>query len=189
MTDVMARRRTLILGAASIAVLTTAGRPARAATQADLARSGSASLQQLYGVQPSTATLAAKAVGILIFPNIVKAGFVIGAQTGDGVLFKDRVATAYYNISSASFGLEAGVQSFAYALFFMNHGALHYLNQSDGWSLGGDPNIVVLDKGAAASVDTTTLSKDVYAIPFGQQGLMAGISLQGSKITRIHPDA
>ncbi len=189
MTGIITGRRTLILGAASIAALTATGRAAHAVSQSDLARSGETSLQALYGEQPSASILASKAVGILVFPNIVKAGFVIGAQSGDGVLFRDKVPTAYYNLSSASFGLEAGVQSFAYALFFMNHGALHYLHQSAGWSLGGDPNIVVLDKGAAASVDTTTLSKDVYAIPYSQQGLMAGISLQGSKITQIHPDA
>ncbi len=163
--------------------------PAHALSRTQLAQSGALSLQTLYSVQPSAATLASKAVGILVFPNIDTAGFVIGAQSGDGVLFRDKVPTAYYNLSSASFGLEAGVQSFAYALFFMNHGALHYLHQSAGWSLGGDPNIVVLDKGGAASFDTTTLSKDVYAIPYGQQGLMGGISLQGSKITEIHPDA
>lgn len=184
-------RRNLMLGMVSLAALGTLARPtpAQAASRTQLAQSGALSLQTLYSEQGSASVLASKAVGILVFPNIVKAGFVIGAQSGDGVLFKDKVPTAYYNLSSASFGLEAGVQSFAYALFFMNHGALHYLNQSDGWSLGGDPNIVVLDKGAAASVDTTTLSKDVYAIPYSQQGLMAGISLQGSKITRIHPDA
>jgi len=189
MTGIMTGRRTLILGAASIAALTATGRAAHAASRSELTRSGSDSLATLYRVQPSASVLASKAAGILIFPNIVKAGFVIGAQSGNGVLFEDKVPTAFYNLSSASFGLEAGVQSFAYALFFMNHGTLHYLNQSAGWSVGSDPNIVILDKGAAASVDTTTLTKDVYAIPFSQQGLMGGVSLQGSKITQIHPDA
>jgi lipid-binding SYLF domain-containing protein len=184
-------RRNLMLGVVSLAAIGTLARPkaAQAASRTQLAQSGALSLQTLYSEQASASALASRAVGILVFPNIVKAGFVIGAQSGDGVLFRDKVPTAYYNLSSASFGLEAGVQSFAYALFFMNHGALHYLNQSAGWSLGGDPNIVVLDKGAAASIDTTTLAKDVYAIPYSQQGLMGGISLQGSKITQIHPDA
>jgi lipid-binding SYLF domain-containing protein len=180
-----------MLGMVSLTALGAVARPrpAHAASRTQLAQSGALSLQTLYGIQPSAATLASKAAGILVFPNIVKAGFVIGAQSGNGVLFRDKVPAGYYNLSSASFGLEAGVQSFAYALFFMNHGALHYLNQSAGWSLGGDPNIVVLDKGAAASFDTTTLAKDVYAIPYSQQGLMGGLSLQGSKITEIHPDA
>lgn len=182
-------RRNLVLGMASLGGLSLISHPAHAASRAALAKSGAVALQNLYTEQPSTKVLAAHAAGILIFPNIVKAGFVVGAQSGDGVLFERGAPTAYYNISAASFGLEAGVQSFAYALFFMNQHGLGYLSQSAGWSLGTDPNIVVLDKGAAANVTSTTLSQDVYAVPFSQQGLMGGISLEGSKITRIHPDA
>lgn len=95
--------------------------------------------------------------------------------------------TAYYNISAASFGLQAGGQTFSYALFFMNDAALAYLTKSDGWAIGSGPSVVVLDKGTAASLTSTTLSQDVYAIPFGQRGLMAGLGLEGSKITPIHP--
>jgi lipid-binding SYLF domain-containing protein len=163
--------------------------PAQAASRSQLAKSGALSLQTLYGDQPNAKTLASKSVGILVFPNIVQAGFVVGAETGDGVLFEHGAPAAYYNISSASFGLQAGAQSFAYALFFMRGSALEYLHKSAGWAIGSGPSVVVLDKGAAASVTSTTLSQDVYAIPYGNQGLMAGLSLEGSKITRIHPDA
>ena len=94
----------------------------------------------------------------------------------------------YYTIAAASFGLQAGVQWFSYALFFMNANALRYLDQSDGWAVGTDPNVVVLDRGAD-TIDSTTLAKDVIAIPFGQKGLMADLSLQGSKITTYRPSA
>lgn len=184
-----ADRRTVMLGLASLTGVAMLPRAAHAASAATLAKSGALALQTLYSQEPKAHVLGNKAVGILVFPNIVKAGFVVGAETGDGVLFKDKVPTAYYNISSASFGLEAGAQSFSYALFFMQPSALQYLSNTAGWSIGSGPNVVVLDKGAAASITSTTLTQDVYAIPFGQQGLMAGISLEGSKITRIHPDA
>jgi lipid-binding SYLF domain-containing protein len=180
-------RRTLLFGVASVAGLSVATRPARAASRANLNGAGAQALQALYGQQPQVRTLANQAVGILVFPSIVKAGFIVGAQTGDGVLFLGGAPADYYNISSASYGLQAGVQSFSYALFFMNESALQYLDQSGGWSVGSGPTVVVLDKGAAESVTSTTLTKDVYAIPFGQQGLMAGIGLEGSKITQIYP--
>ena len=92
----------------------------------------------------------------------------------------------YYKIGAASFGLQAGGQSFSYALFLMNDSALNYLNKSDGWAIGSGPSVVVVDKGAAMSTTSTTLAKDVYAFPFGQKGLMAGLGLEGSKITRIN---
>jgi lipid-binding SYLF domain-containing protein len=101
------------------------------------------------------------------------------------VLFVHSRPTAYYKIGAASFGLQAGGQSFSYALFFMNDKALAYLNKSDGWAIGSGPSVVVVDKGAAMSTTSTTLTKDVYAFPFGQKGLMAGLGLEGSKISRI----
>ena len=124
---------------------------------------------------------------MLVFPKIYKGGVIIGGQSGDGVLLVRGKPEAYYNISAASFGLQLGGQTFAYALFFMNRKALDYLRKSDGWSIGSGPSVVVMDDGAAASVTSTTLSQDVYAFPFGQKGLMAGIGIEGSKITHINP--
>jgi len=88
---------------------------------------------------------------------------------------------------AASYGLQAGVQGFSYVLFFMSDSALEYLDKSDGWEVGTGPSLVIVDKGMAKSLSTTTLHDDVYAFIFGQKGLMAGIGIQGSKITRIHP--
>ncbi len=124
---------------------------------------------------------------MLIFPKIVKAGLIVGGQSGDGALRVGGRTIGYYNISAASYGLQAGIQTFSYAMFFMTASSLDYLKKSDGWAIGSGPSVVVIDKGAAANLSTTTLSQDVYAMPFGQRGLMAGIGLEGSKITRIRP--
>jgi lipid-binding SYLF domain-containing protein len=158
---------------------------ANAATAAELNASGNAALSRLYAHSSKAAKLGRSASAILVFPKIVKAGFVVGGQGGEGVLLVRGQPTGYYKIGAVSFGLQAGGQSFSYALFLMNDKAVAYLNRHDGWSIGSGPSVVVIDKGAAMSATTTTLKKDVYAFPFGQKGLMAGIGLEGSKIKPI----
>ncbi len=105
---------------------------------------------------------------------------------GRGVLFKKGKRAGFYNTSGASYGLQAGAQKFGYALFFMTDAAVGYLDKSEGWELGTAPNIVILDKGAASGISTTTAQSDMYAFFFDQKGLMAGLGLQGTKITRIN---
>ena len=166
---------------------TTGGQLAGSAT--DITRESNAALQNLYASNPEARQLGKRAKGILVFPSIVKAGFLVGAQYGSGgALFKNGRTAGYYNIAAASYGLQAGVQSFSYALFFMDNASLNYLNSSAGWEIGVGPSIVVVDKGMARSLTSTTVQNGVYAFTFGQEGLMAGLGLQGSKITRIHPD-
>ena len=158
---------------------------ASAATAAQLNADGKAALNRLYAHSDRARRYARDARAILVFPKIIKAGFMIGGQGGEGVLFMGGKPAGYYKIGAASFGLQAGGQSFSYALFLMNDKALTYLRKSDGWAIGSGPGEVVVDKGAAMSTTSTTLAKDVYAFPFGQKGLMAGLGLEGSKITRI----
>ncbi|MCP1403590.1 YSC84-related protein [Achromobacter insolitus] len=160
----------------------------RAESAAELRRQAQGALDRLYQQEPKTRVIGNKAVGVLVFPRILKGGLLVGAETGDGALIRGGKVQAYYNISAVSFGLQAGAQEFSYALFFMNEPAMRYLDQSDGWSLGAGPSLVVVDDSYAASITTTTLSQDVYAVPFGGQGLMAGMGLEGSKITRTQPD-
>jgi lipid-binding SYLF domain-containing protein len=165
----------------------TGGQMANSA--ADITRDSNAALQDLYASNPEARHLAKRAKGILVFPGIVKAGFLVGAQYGSGgALFKNGRTAGYYNIIAGSYGLQAGVQSFSYALFFMDNASLNYLNRSEGWEVGVGPSIVVVDKGMAKSLTTTTAKSGVYAFIFGQKGLMAGLGLQGSKISRINPD-
>ncbi|WP_024297158.1 YSC84-related protein [Methylomicrobium lacus] len=158
-------------------------------TAAEIDRDVDFALQDLYESTPAARSLAKKAKGILVFPRIVKAGFMVGAQYGRGgaLRVKGRT-TGYYNSVSASYGMQAGVQAFGYALFFMNDEALNYLERSEGWEIGMGPSIVVVDAGKAKTLTTTTAKDNVYAFIFGQRGLMAGLGLQGSKISRIYPE-
>jgi lipid-binding SYLF domain-containing protein len=149
----------------------------------DVAKAQSA-LTSLYQKVPSTKALGAKARGILVFPEITKAGFVVGGQHGDGVLFQGGRAVAFYRTSGASFGLQAGAQTFGYAMFLMTDKAVKQLDAANGWEIGTGPTVVMIDEGKAANLTTTTAKDDIYAFVFGQKGLMAGISLEGSKITK-----
>lgn len=187
MSKVKSPLRRIILATSLLAALGASS--ARADSQAELASKARAALDRLYASSPKAVQLGAKSRAILVFPKIVKAGFMVGGQSGDGVLFEHGKATRYYNISAASFGLQAGAQRFGYALFFITDSALSYLQKSKGWAIGTGPTIVVVDQGAAKTINTTTLTQDVYAMPFGQKGLMAGIGLEGSKISEIHPAA
>jgi lipid-binding SYLF domain-containing protein len=171
-----------------VALATTVGllaQSASAATAAELNANGRAALSRLYSRSDRALRYGRDARAILVFPKIVKAGFLIGGQGGEGVLFMHGQPAGYYKIAAVSYGFQAGGQSFSYALFLMNDKALNYLRKSDGWSIGSGPSVVVIDQGKAMSTTSTTLAKDVYAMPFGQKGLMAGVGLEGSKITPI----
>lgn len=160
-----------------------------AGSASDISRDSNAALQALYANNPEARELGRRAKGILVFPDIVKAGFLVGAQYGSGgALFKNGRAAGYYNILAGSYGLQAGIQSFSYALFFMDNESLNYLNRSEGWEIGVGPSIVIVDQGMAKSLTTTTAKNGVYAFIFSQKGLMAGLGLQGSKISRINPN-
>jgi lipid-binding SYLF domain-containing protein len=146
-----------------------------------------AAYKHLMEDSPAAKALAKKAHGVLIFPSIVKGGFMIGGQYGKGALIQNGKITAYYRSSAVSYGLQAGVQKFGYALFFLTEQDMDYLKTSDGWEVGVGPSIVVMDSGMAKSFTTTTVKDGVYAFFFSQKGLMAGLGLQGTKITRVYP--
>lgn len=162
--------------------------PAFADTAAEIDRDVDSALQKLYAGTPTAKELSKVAKGILVFPNVVKAGLIVGGQYGVGALREGEKTFGYYNTVAASYGLQAGAQSFGYALFFMTDSALEHIEKSDGWEIGVGPSIVVVDEGVAKSLTTTTAKDDVYAFFFGQKGLMAGMGLQGSKISKITPD-
>jgi lipid-binding SYLF domain-containing protein len=151
-------------------------------------RDARGALAKLYKNTPGAKALADKAVAVLVFPSIIKGGFIIAGQFGDGALLKAGKTVAYYRSLAASYGFQAGVQDFGYVLFFMDDASLRYLDNSDGWELGTGPSLVVLDKGFGKNLSTTTLQKGVYAFIFDQRGLMGGVGIQGSKITKINPN-
>ena len=174
----------LVLGFSLQASIVSAGQSAEAA---QIDREADAALKKLLEDTPEAEMFRKEAKGILIFPSIVKGGFIIGAHYGKGALKKEGRTAGYYSSLAASYGLQAGIQSFGYILFFMNDRSLEYLDNSEGWEIGVGPSIVVMDKGAGKSLTSTTGRSDVYAFIFSQQGLMAGLGLQGSKITKIEP--
>jgi lipid-binding SYLF domain-containing protein len=158
-----------------------------AASKSEIDRSATQSLATLYKNTPDAKALANKAVAVLVFPSIVKGGFIIAGQFGDGALRRGGKTVAYYRSLAASYGFQAGIQAFGYVLFFMDEESVQYLDNSAGWELGTGPSLVVLDAGFGKVFSTTTLQKGVYALIFDQKGLMGGIGIQGSKITKINP--
>ena len=143
----------------------------------------------LLNVSPAAASLSKTAKAVLIYPEILKAGLGIGGQYGEGVLREHGKTVGYYNTAAGSYGLQAGAQSFGYAMFFMDDEGLKYLlNNNNGWEVGVGPSIVLVDDGMAKTLNNTTVNESVYVFTFNQKGLMAGMGIQGSKITKIHPD-
>jgi lipid-binding SYLF domain-containing protein len=159
--------------------------PAAKAPATALSRDSRAALNRLYAKSSTAKALGAQATAILVFPSIKKAGFIVGGQYGEGTLFKDGKPAAYYSTAGLSYGLQAGAQSFGYAMFLMNANALAQLDKAEGFEVGVGPSVVVVDEGMAKNLTTTTMKDDIYAFTFGQKGLMAGIGLQGNKITRL----
>jgi lipid-binding SYLF domain-containing protein len=154
---------------------------------AKLTAEARAALQKLYTETPSAKVLGDKAAGILVFPAVAKAGLVIGGQHGKGVLFKGKTTAGFFSTTGVSLGLQAGAQTYGYAMFFMNQKALDELLAAKGFEVGVGPTVVVVDAGAAKDLTTATAKEDIYAFVFGQKGLMAGINLQGTKISKVTP--
>ena len=172
--------------AASFATVGVFGQ-ASAATKEDLNRQADEALQKLITTNPDAAAIAKQAKAELIFPNIVKAGLVFGGSYGEGVLKVGSNVDGYYNSVTGSWGLQAGAQSYGYVLFLMNEKALDYLRSTHGWEIGTGPSVVVANAGIGKSLTSTSLKDDVYAFIFNQQGLMAGVSIEGTKVSRINP--
>ena len=177
---------TTVIIAITVTILVSP-RSTSAASTAEIDRDVTAALQKLLGSEPAAKALADKASGILVFPSIVKGGFIIGGMYGEGALRVQGKTAGYYNAVAASYGLQAGVQTFGYAVFFMNEEKLKYLDESEGWEIGGSPSLVVVNKGAAGSLSTTSARADIYVFFFDQTGLMAGLGVQGTKISKIKP--
>ena len=169
------------------AVFAFASQGAVAASASEISRDANASLQRLYASVPAAKALGANATAVLVFPKVTKAGLGVGGQYGEGALLQKGKAVAYYSTAGASVGLQAGAQTFGYALFFMNANAQAQLDKADGFEVGVGPTVVVMDEGKAKTMTTTTAKDDIYAFIFGQKGLMAGLGVQGNKITRITP--
>jgi lipid-binding SYLF domain-containing protein len=178
-------RRRLLAAALAAAGLAGFSGAARADSAAEINKNVDAALKLLGSKNPQVGKLIREAPATLVFPKIIKAGLMVGGQYGEGAMRSAGKTVGYYSIAAASFGLQAGGQTYSYALIFMKKSAVDYLNNSDGWAVGSGPSVVVMDEGTAKTMTSTTITQDVVAVPFGQQGVMAGLGLEGSKITRI----
>ena len=180
-------RTFLVSTALATASLMTVGMtaPAYAASATDLNRDSDQALQTLYKLHPFAQRLSHNAKAILIFPNVVKAGLIFGGAYGEGELKRGASVDGYFNSVTGSWGLQAGAQSYSYVVFLMSDKAVRYVRNTHGWEIGVGPTVVVVDEGKAKNLSSSTLKDDAYAFIFGQQGLMAGISLEGTKISRI----
>jgi len=186
MNNIRSTLRNLILVAVAAFSLCAISSPAMAASAEDLNTDAAQALKNLYDHNPVAESIGKNAKAILIFPKVIKAGLVFGGSYGEGVLMRGSTVDSYYNSVSASWGWQAGAQSYSYVVFLMNDKAEEYLRKSEGWSFGVGPTVVVVDAGVAKDLTTTTMKDDAYAFIFDQQGLMASLSIEGTKITRIN---
>jgi len=181
------RRKFLGLVVATVAAVSVSAISAQAAsTKEELNTDANQALQKLISTNPTAADISKKAKAVLIFPNIIKAGLVFGGAYGEGVLQQTGAVDGYYNSITASWGLQIGGQSYGYVVFLMSDKAVKYIHETHGWEIGVGPTVVVVNEGVAKNLSSTTLKDDAYAFIFDQQGLMASLSLEGTKISHIH---
>ncbi len=121
----------------------------------------------------------------ILSPKFLKAGLVFGGSYGEGELIKGSKVVDYYNSVTGSWGLQIGAQSYGYVVFLMTDAAVRYIEETKGWEIGVGPTVVVVDEGVAKNLSTSSLKDDAYAFIFNQQGLMAGVSIEGTKISLI----
>lgn len=181
------RRSPLAHGLFAVAAcsLLTYGVHASAATAEDLDKDSAQQLQALYKTNAVAADISKHAKAVLVFPNIVKAGLVFGGSYGEGELRRGASVVDYYNSVGGSWGLQAGAESYGYAVFLMTDDAVAYLNRTHGWEIGVGPTVVVVNEGVGKNLSSSTLKDAAYAFIFDQQGLMASLSIEGTKISRI----
>lgn len=172
----------IMLGCAIPAVTSS---PSVAATGAEIRTRAEQALTQLYNQNEVAREFGRKAKGILVFPEITKAGIGVGGSYGEGVLLIDGRPVEYYTVGSGSLGLTLGAQSFSQVLMFMTDESLRKFRTSKGWEAGVDGSVVAIKEGAAGSIDTTTAQDPIVGFIFGQSGLMFDASFSGAKYTRV----
>lgn len=180
-TKIFAAAAVLAMGAVSGCSTTAMS----AASRADISADSSQALDKLVRENPAAAAISRQSRAVLVFPSIVKAGLMFGGAYGEGELRRGGSTVDYYTSFTGSWGLQAGAQSYGYAVFLMNEDAVSYLERSDGWEIGVGPTVVVVNQGVAENLSSSTLQDDAYAFIFDQRGLMAGVSIEGTKVTRV----
>jgi lipid-binding SYLF domain-containing protein len=186
MSAIVASLKRTVIPSLLLCGLVLSSAPAAAASKEELDEHVRQTIEDLYRASPAARQLAGKSAGMLVFPSVVKAGFWVGGEYGEGALDVGHKTVGYYNIISASFGLQAGVQEKSVVLMFTTPEALAKFRQSDGWKLGVDGSVALVTLGAGKDFDTETLQKPIVGFVFNNKGLMANLTLEGSKISQIN---
>jgi len=192
------QKRNLVLKAAAALVVgslaltgctTTPDKPDNAATNASkrqaIDSSVDATLSRMYSTVKGSRELVAKSRGVLVFPDVIQAGFIVGGQSGNGALRVGGSTVGYYNTSSLSVGLQAGAQSKAIVFLFMTQEALDEFRGSDGWAAGAGASVALVKMGANGAVDTTTATAPVQVVVLTNAGLMGDVSINGTKVSKL----
>lgn len=186
-TPSKANRRTFMIGLGATSLLTACNNGLSGNGGPRIDARADSSLQYLYSTYPNTKDLREKSVGMLVMPLVTEAGFGVGGSYGRGVLRVNDVTVDYYSSTQASIGLQIGAQQYAHVLFFMTNDALQTFRGSPGWAAGADIEYALNNRGENLSAETTTSLSPVIAVVFGQAGLIAGATVEGTKYTRIIP--
>ena len=183
----MSSPRRLLMRSLAIAVfgLMVASCTTTAPERADLDTRARAALDSLYRITPAAQSLAESSAGVLVFPSVTEGGLIVGAQYGQGVMFKNGRSEGYYNIAGGSLGLQAGAQTFSQAYFFTTPQALATFEDTKGFEVGAGLDFDVADLSTSGAISSATLQKPLIVFVWGQQGLMAGVKVEGQKITRL----
>lgn len=183
----MLPRRSMLIAGAALAVTgcASSGDPAQAsARRREIDTQVDSAMGALFTGAPGARAVATAAEAVLVFPEVFTAGLLVGGSHGNGALRKGNTTLGYYSISSGSVGLLAGAQTRTLYVFFMTPQALQRFQESDGWTIGGDASVVVVDAGAMARLDKGN-SPTILGLVRNQQGFMANLSLDGTKISRL----
>ena len=177
----------LLICVITLGAVVTSPSKSQAASAAEIDAAANETLHNFVDQIGGARELANNAVGILVFPSVVKAGIGIGGEYGEGLLLVNKKPGGYFNLVSASFGFQLGVQERAIVIMFMTNDALEAFDRRAGWKVGVDGSIAIITVGAAGSIDTDKITNPVIGFVLDPKGLMYNLTLEGSKITRISP--
>lgn len=159
--------------------------PAHADSKAEIDANVQATMSQFKAEVPGANEILSKAQGYLVFPKVFKGGFVVAGEYGEGALRENGRTTGYYSTAAGSLGFQIGAEVKSILIFFMTDNSLKNFKTSEGWKVGADATVTLITVGANGEIDSETLKKPIIAFVIGQKGLMAGISLEGAKVTRL----
>jgi len=179
--------RAICLALLAVAPILAEPQQSEAASAAEIDRDANNTLHSFVNQVPGARELANKAAGILVFPSVVKAGIGLGGEYGEGIMLNQQKVVGYYNLISASFGFQLGVQERSVIIMFMTQDALNQFDRVAGWKVGVDGSVAIITVGIGGSIDTDKITQPVIGFIIDQKGLMYNLTLEGSKISRINP--